>query len=285
MPVHAKIAVIGASSFTGSHFVKYAREAGSHVLEISRPRFDLLRPDEIIQSIKAFKPNSIVNFASASLVAESWKNPSLWFQTNVMSQIKIHESLRSDDYLEKFVQVSTPEVYGSSMFELRENTNYNPTTPYATSRAACDLSLMNYFKQYEFPVVFTRSANVYGNNQRNRIIPIAAHLIKHNEPIPLEGGGKSFRCFIHVNDVVSGTWRTLNADAGEIFHFSNGRPLQIYELVQKVAKHLKKEARIKITEERPGKDFCYFLNYMKAKAVLGWYPHIDLEDGLHTCAF
>ena len=102
---------------------------------------------------------------------------------------------------------STPEVYGSTGRNwINEGLVYKPSTPYATSRAACDMHLMNYYEAYNFPVVFTRAANVYGEGQQlYRIIPRTILSCLCNKKMELHGGGESERSFIHINDVVNAT--------------------------------------------------------------------------------
>ena len=107
------------------------------------------------------------------MVGESWINPDQWYQTNVVSLSKLISSLRINNIkLDKFIQFTTPEVYGNTTGLIRENFNFMPTTPYAISRSAGDLHLKAMFDNFDFPVIFTRAANVYGEHQSNyRILP------------------------------------------------------------------------------------------------------------------
>ena len=105
----------------------------------------------------------------------------------------MHDSLRLRSFIEKYIHVSTPEVYGSSNGGwIKENKNYAPTTPYAVSRAACDLHLHSFNKAYDFPVIFTRAANVYGEGQQlYRIITRAILSARTGRSLKLHGGGRS----------------------------------------------------------------------------------------------
>jgi dTDP-glucose 4,6-dehydratase len=96
------------------------------------------------------------------MVAESWLYPDQWYQTNVVANVRLHEGLRKMKNFRKYVHVTTPEVYGTCSGDVKEDAPFNPSTPCAASRAACDLHLMTFFKRYNFPVAFTRAANVYG---------------------------------------------------------------------------------------------------------------------------
>ena len=127
----------------------------------------------------------VANFAAQSMVAESWLTPVHWYQTNVVANVRLHEELRKWDGLKKYLHVTTPEVYGSCSGVVREDAPFNPSTPYAASRAACDLHLMTFFKRYNFPVVFTRAANVYGPGQQlYRIVPRAALFSRLQKKLP-----------------------------------------------------------------------------------------------------
>ena len=140
--------------------------------------------------IKEFRPDYIVNFSAQGMVAQSWENPDQWFQTNGMALMSLADRLKQENYLKRFIQISTPEVYGSCSGHIKEDAALNPSTPYAASKASGDLSLIPYYKNYNFPVVFTRATNVYGAHQQlYRIIPRAVICIKQNKKTQLQGEG------------------------------------------------------------------------------------------------
>ena len=304
-----KILVIGSNSFSGASFVAHALEAGSEVIGVSRShepssvflpyrwisaaaqeRFkfrsiDLnLQLDELMGILDQFKPQYVVNFAAQSMVAESWQNPDHWMMTNVVSTVRLHERLRHCDFLKKYVHISTPEVYGSCSGLVPENAHYNPSTPYAVSRAAADMSLATFFRNYKFPVCFTRAANVFGPGQQlYRIIPRAILFCLTGKRLQLHGGGNSVRSFIHIKDVAEGTLRVMrSAPAGEIYHFSTTRNISIRQVVELITKRLgvNFEEAVEIVGERPGKDAAYLLDSTKAKKTLGWEDKISLEQGI-----
>lgn len=304
-----KILVIGSNSFSGASFVAHALEAGAEVIGVSRSKepspvflpyrwlsaeaqqrfkfhsIDLnLQLDVLMGILDQFRPQYVVNFAAQSMVAESWQNPDHWMMTNVVSTVKLHEILRRCDFLKKYVHISTPEVYGSCSGLAPESTHYNPSTPYAVSRAAADMSLMTFFKNYKFPVCFTRAANVFGPGQQlYRIIPRAILFCLTGQKLQLHGGGHSVRSFIHMRDVAEGTLRVMrNAPAGEIYHFSTTRNISVRQVVELITGKLgvKFEEAVEIVGERPGKDAAYLLDSAKAKATLGWTDKISLEEGV-----
>lgn len=304
-----KILVIGSNSFSGSSFVAHALETGATVIGTSRSTepnavflpYRLIDPavqsryrfeqldinsdlDALMAIIEKFKPEYVVNFAAQSMVAESWQYPDHWMMTNVVSTVRLHERLRKCEFLKKYVHISTPEVYGSCYGLVPENTVYNPSTPYAVSRAAADMNLMTYFKQYKFPVVFTRAANVYGSGQQlYRIIPRTILFFLTERKLQLHGGGHSVRSFIHIKDVSEGTLQVMrSAQPGEIFHLSTSRNISIREVVELIAARLGVafDELVEVVGDRPGKDSAYLLDSTKARTTLGWQDRVTMEQGI-----
>ena len=302
-----KFLVIGSNSFSGAQFIDYLLENNQRVMGVSRS--EKLNPvflpytsshnlsnyqfhqidintdlDKLLGLLKQFKPEYIVNFAAQGMVAQSWKTPEHWYQTNVVSQVKLHDSLRNLDFIKKYVHVTTPEVYGSTDGWVTENFNFNPSTPYAVSRAACDLHLMSFFKAYQFPVVFTRAANVYGSGQQlYRIIPRAMLYARLGKKMQLDGGGKSFRSFIHMRDVSDATFKiALAGRVGETYHISTRDYLSIRALVEKIARltNVQFSELAEVTGDRLGKDQAYLLESKKLRDELGWVDKISLDVGL-----
>lgn len=214
---------MGSNSFSGAYFVKYLIDHGHEVLGLSRSvepnrallpykweaakgnftfhQIDINRQlGDLVRITKEFQPEYLVNFSAQGMVAQSWDTPEHWYQTNVVSQVKLHNELRKLAFLKKYVHVSTPEAYGSTNGWIKESFQFAPSTPYAVSRAACDLHLMSFFKAYQFPVCFTRSANVYGPGQQlYRIIPRAMLYSRLGKKMHLHGGG-AFPSFLHPHE-------------------------------------------------------------------------------------
>lgn len=302
------ILVLGSNSFSGAHFVAHCLRLGHYVVGVSRSpepdpvflpyrteiglsgeftfhQLDLnLDSQKISDLIQQEKPTYVVNFASQSMVAESWENPEQWMMTNVVATVRLHENLRNCPFLRTYVHISTPEVYGTCEGLVPEHINYNPSTPYAVSRAAADMSLMSYFRRYSFPVVFTRAANVFGPGQQlYRIIPRTILSFLTGQKLPLHGGGHSVRSFIHIGDVSDGTYRAMQQGRhGEAYHLSTTRNISIRGIVEMLAERLDVnfEDAVAIADDRPGKDAAYLLDSSKARTDLGWEPHTTLEDGL-----
>lgn len=305
-----KIAVIGSNSFSGASFVGHCLSEGLQILGISRSKepidaflpykwenvkkfknlfrfeqLDLNRDtDRIVEVIKNFHSDYVVNFAAQSMVAQSWEHPEHWYQTNVIGNVKLHDKLRHFNFLKKYIHVSTPEVYGNCRGKITESEPFAPSTPYAASRAACDLHLMTYLKQYKFPVVFTRAANVYGPGQQlYRIIPRTILYIKFKKKIPLHGGGQAVRSFIHIKDVADATLKiSRKGDLGEAYHIATDTHISIRQLVEMICRIMKVKFNdfVDIVDERPGKDAAYILDSAKLRQELGWNDQVGLEAGI-----
>ena len=300
--------VIGSNSFSGAHFVRHLIEQGHEVLGVSRSEEpdDVFLPykwlpdwkerfrfeqidlnhdlDRLMDLVHSHRPSHVVNFAAQGMVAQSWDIPEHWYQTNVVAQVRLHDRLRKLDFLEKYVHVSTPEVYGSTDGPVVENFEFAPSTPYAVSRAACDLHLLTFYDAYRFPVVFTRAANVYGPGQQlYRIIPRAMLSCRLGRRLPLHGGGGSVRSFIHIQDVSTATLMlALHGEPGESYHLSSPETTTIRDLVDRICCLTGVDFGVVIDEvpDRMGKDQSYLLDSGRIREQFGWTDQISLRDGL-----
>jgi len=303
-----RFVVIGSNSFSGSHFIQHLLRQNHEVIGVSRSeeinsvflpfRWQKTEPEKyrfcqldlnldlqaLMQTINDFQPEYVVNFAAQGMVAQSWETPDHWYQTNVVAQVKFHDQLRKCRFFKKYVHVTTPEVYGNTEGWIDENFIFSPSTPYAVSRASCDMHLMSFFKAYQFPVVFTRAANVYGPGQQlYRIIPRTILFAKTGKKLQLHGGGHSVRSFIHINDVVDATLRVAERGIpGETYHISTRETVSIRGLVEQicVSMDIPFKEFVEVADERLGKDEAYLLNSQKIRNELGWTDQITLESGV-----
>ena len=307
--MNERIAIIGSNSFSGASFARHCLEERLEVLGASRSaepapcflpyrwlepahqqRFHFVQSDlnhdlpRLMATLDEFQPAWVVNFAAQGMVAQSWQQPGDWYQTNVVANVLFHDRLRQARWLRKYVHVGTPEVYGNTTGRIDESAPFNPSTPYAASRAACDLHLQTFLQHHGFPVVWTRSANVYGPGQQlYRIVPRTILFIKLGRKLSLHGGGYSVRSFIHIRDVAAATLAAARqASAGDVYHLSTARFVTIRELVEMICQAMgaRFSDTVEATEERPGKDAAYLLDSTRAHERLGWHDTISLEDGI-----
>ena len=303
-----KILVIGSNSFAGSDFIDYLLNKNFKVYGVSRNKEiknEHLRYKErkklknftfykinlnikkdinkLIKIIKKQKIQYITNFAAQGMVAESWINPQDWYLTNVVSNSILIKEL-SKLKIKKYLNFSTPEVYGNTSSLIKEGNIFAPTTPYAISRSAQDFNLLAYYKTYNFPVVFTRAANIYGPYQQSyRIIPKIIISILTNKKIPIHGKGNTLRSFIYMPDVSRALYKILldKKNLGETFHISSKRFISILELTKLINQLMNvKNKNTYHVNERDGKDLKYTLNSNKIRNNYSWSEKTNLEEGI-----
>ncbi len=306
--IQKKIIVIGSNSFSAGSLISFLLTKNAKVFGISRSninkknflrfnsksknfkffKYDLNKNiNEILYLIKRIKPEIIINYASQSMVGQSWKNSSDWFYTNSYNTVKFYEALTTIDLKFKLIHVSTPEIYGNLEKNISETKIYNPTTPYAVSRVTADqyLDILNRRKKIFYCSI--RASNVYGEYQRlYRIIPKTIFSILKNQKLSLDGGGFSKRNFIHIDDVTAATYKIMNkGKSGEIYHISGSDIISIRDLVKQICKimNYKFSKLVKIGPERPGKDKFYNISSKKLNDQMNWRPKISLDKGINRC--
>lgn len=305
-----RLAVLGSNSFAGSQFVNAALDANYQILGINRSaeQHSMFLPyhfhhnklaytfrqldinhdfSELFALLQSWQPEVIVDFAGQGMVAESWQQPQQWYQTNIVAKVRIHQFLADKPWLKRYIRISTPEVYGSCEHLIDETAAFNPSTPYAVSHASIDMSLMAYYRQYDFPVIFTRFSNFYGSGQQlYRIIPRTIIYAKQQKVLDLHGGGKATRAFIHGQDVADAILTCIDKGAlGQTYHFSTDDFVTIKELVENIHRQMgvDSSALSRVTQDRPGKDLKYLMSDSKAREELAWKPRVQLDEGIAQC--
>ena len=299
--------VLGSNAFSGQDFVDLLLDdPNAEVIGVSRspeyPSFrlryagrrDLSRyrfrqldmngdMTELLALMDEWQPEYIVNFAAQSEVGPSWEHPEHWFETNTVALSKLVNHLRRRDYLRRYLHVSSPEAYGNCVGTVTEETRDNPSTPYAASKAAADMVISVYQKQYGFPALYVRATNVYGARQQLfKIIPRTAIYVKLGRRIPLHGGGKAVKSYIHVRDVSAGELAILHKGRiGERYHLSPDDGIAVVDVVRGIVERLGRNFAdaAEIVEERPGQDAAYIIDSTKARSELGWRPAMSFAEG------
>lgn len=302
--------VLASNSFTGAHFVDHLlTSTEASVVGVSRspeydpaflpyrygkevdPRFafhqlDVNRDlDAILKLADATRPDLVVNFAAQGEVRNSWNWPEEWYETNCLSVARLSEALRQRDYVKRYLSISTPEVYGNTGLDTVENETYRPSTPYAVSKLAGDLHLQAMQRRFGFPVVFTRSANLYGIHQQlYRIIPRAVIYMKIGKKLTLHGGGRTERAFVHARDVANATLLAAErGNPGDVFHLApEGELRSIASVARMICEMMGKsfEDSVELVDENFGQDARFSLDAGKARRELGWRTQVAFEDGV-----
>jgi dTDP-glucose 4,6-dehydratase len=279
---NTQVVGISRSPEKGQLFLPYLRWADG------RFRFCQLdlnhHADEILDVLDRFEPSAIVNFAAQSEVAPSWQHPEHWFQTNVVALARLLNPLKDRPYLKKYVHISSPEVYGTCVGRVTEETPVNPSTPYAASKAAADMFLATLVKNFQFPLVTIRATNVYGAHQQLwKIIPRSAIYLMKGDKISLHGGGTAVKSYIHIRDVSRGELlATEQGRPGTMYHLSPDEGYAVRDVVERICRLMGRDyATSTVTVgERLGQDAAYVIDSTRAREELGWRPTVDLDEGL-----
>lgn len=224
----------------------------------------------------------VVNFAAETHVDRSLLSPQAFIDTDVKgTQVLLEEARRVG--VERFLQVSTDEVYGSiAAGSFSEDAPLSPSSPYSASKAAADLMALAYFVTYQVPVLITRGSNTYGAYQfPEKLIPLFITNVLEDHPLPLYGDGLQVRDWIHVEDHCQAILTVLeNGKPGEAYNVAAGEERTNLEVTRLILKHLgKSEALIRRVADRPGHDRRYSLDCSRIRS-LGWAPARQFESGL-----
>ena len=193
-------------------------------------------------------------------------------------------NLLKDIPIKKYVHISSPEVYGTCVGTVKEEAPLNPSTPYAASKAAGDLSLFTFYKNFNFPLVMIRATNVYGPYQQLfKIIPRSILSLKGQKKIALHGGGTAIKSYIHIRDVSQGELLAMeHGRPGEIYHFSPDQGISVKEVVQAICDRMGAsfDQMTEMAAERLGQDKAYVIDSSKARKEFNWRPRISFEEGV-----
>ena len=230
------------------------------------------------------RPDAIVSFAAqgegaASFGSDAWR----FYQTNCVTLARLVEALRSRDYMRRFVQISTSELYGSCESPVAEDAPIRATSPYAISKAAFDAHLQVMHRVHGFPMQIVRPSNcLTAGMQLHRIIPRAMIAARYGRRLSLQGGGAARKSYLDSHDLARAVMCVLErGQVGEVYNCGPDEPISIRSLVEKCADACDVPMRMFVDETpaRVGEDSVYWLSSDKIKA-LGWTQTVPLGEGL-----
>jgi len=238
-----------------------------------------------------YKPVTIFNLAAETHVDRSIENPKNFIQSNIVGVFNLLECFKdySKKYKSKLIHISTDEVYGDILSgRSSENYPYQPSSPYAASKAASDHLVSSYIRTYKVPAIVTNCSNNYGPKQHpEKLIPKLIYNIINNKPLPIYGKGKNSREWIYVKDHCEALLKvSLKGKVGEFYNIGSNKNLDNLqvskELINISKKILKvgKKVKILFVKDRPGHDIRYALNSNKIKNKLGWRPRTNFRQGI-----
>ncbi len=300
-----KILVTGGSGFIGSNFIRsfMQRNPDFEIVNLDKLTYagrkenlkdlegnknytfiqgDICFPKEVEKAMK--ECDSVVNFAAESHVDKSIENSDDFAKSNFFGVKVLCDQARKQG-IEKFVQISTDEVYGQiAEGSFTETSPLKPRNPYSASKAGGELLAMSYYTTYDLPVIVTRSSNNYGPYQfPEKVVPLFITNLLQDKKVPLYGEGKNVRDWLYVEDNCEAIEQCLKqGKAGSIYNIGGNREMQNIELTRKILAELGKgEEMIERVKDRPGHDLRYSLDSSRIERELGWQPKTVFEEGLH----
>jgi len=303
-----KILVTGGAGFVGSNFIKHTLSTDDSTEIVC---FDLLTYAGRLENLREVRGNSkfrfvqgdirernsletlvkegfdlIVNFAAETHVDRSIVEADSFVLTDAYGTYVLLEAARKFD-VERFVQISTDEVYGSiRQGSFKEDHMLSPSSPYSASKAAGDHMALAFHRTYGLSVVVTRSSNNYGPCQHpEKLIPKLILRALHNQPLSIYADGKQVRDWLYVTDNCEAIELAANeGKSGEIYNVASSEEHMNIEVAKNLLKLLgKPEGLIRFVADRPGHDRRYSLDTAKIRA-LGWKSKVKFEEGLENTA-
>jgi dTDP-glucose 4,6-dehydratase len=240
--------------------------------------------DLLLELLDRERPEIIINFAAQGEGAVSWQHSWRFFETNSMGLARLAEALMARDWLKRFVHIGTSELYGPVDHPATEGAPIVPTSPYAASKAAFDMHLISVHRFLDFPMNIIRPSNAYCPGQLlHRVIPKTVLCGLTGRKLPLHGGGRAEKSYIHARDLARAIHLvTERAPIGRVYNAGPHEPTSIRRVVELTADALGVpfDGLCEVTEDRLGQDSRYWLDSSSIKRDVGWEPEIGWEEGL-----
>ena len=301
-----RILVTGGAGFIGSHLIRRLLASSPHTvvnldalrysanlanLEAvnSHPRYAFIQGDicdqQVVSSVlRMHGIEGVINCAAETHVDRSILDPGSFARTDVVGTgVLLEEARRAG--VQRFLQVSTDEVYGSVEAGLStEEDRLAPRSPYSASKAGGDLLVLSYWTTYQFPVVVTRGSNTYGPNQYpEKFIPLFVTNAIDDQPLPLYGDGRHCRDWLAVEDHCAGIEHAfLHGEPGTVYNVGGGNERENVVVAGQILSYLgKPTSLIRLVTDRPGHDRRYAVDCGRLRR-LGWRPTVPFEEGLRA---
>lgn len=301
------ILVTGGCGFIGSNFVRYLLDAHGdyNIVNLDKltyagnpenleeveghARYHFVKGDicdrpAVEGAVREFGVDAVINFAAETHVDRSIIGPAVFIATNV-SGTNVLLEVAKECRIQRFIQISTDEVYGSlgPKGKFTEMTSLHTNSPYSASKAAADLLVMAYHHTFGLPVVVTRCSNNYGPYQfPEKLIPLIITNALDGKPLPVYGDGLNVRDWLYVKDHCAAIDKVLHHGiVGEIYNIGGNNEWKNIDIVKLLLKKLgKPESLITFVKDRLGHDRRYAIDASKIINELGWKPGVTFEEGL-----
>ena len=297
--------VTGGSGFIGSNFIRHMLESHPTIsitnLDVltyagnpanlkdieNDPRYTFVRGDicdrvVVDDVMDQYHIDTVVHFAAESHVDRSIADGSVFVKTNVLGTFTMLDAALAHG-IERFIHVSTDEVYGSTREgSFVETDNLNPSSPYSSSKAGSDLLALSYWHTHQLPVIVTRCTNNYGPFQYpEKLIPLFVTNLMEGKKVPIYGTGQNIRDWLFVTDHCRAIDFLLeNGLPGEAYNIGGGEEKTNLEITHTILGLLgKDELMIEYVEDRKGHDFRYSLDFSKLREM-GWVPSFSFDEAM-----
>jgi dTDP-glucose 4,6-dehydratase len=306
-----KVIVTGGLGFIGSNLIDLLLKKNFFVINIDKITYSSsfyntrefkrlknyrfikldIKNKKIKEILIKYKPSCIFNLAAETHVDRSIDNPHNFIQSNIVGVYNLLECFRkfSNKYKSKLIHISTDEVYGDILNgRTSETYPYQPSSPYAASKAASDHLVSSYVRTYKIPAIITNCSNNYGPKQHpEKLIPKLIYNILNNKPLPIYGNGSNSREWIYVKDHCEALIKVFQkGKVGEFYNIGSNKNLNNLQVTKNLLKvsnqinHLGNKVKIIFVKDRPGHDLRYALNSNKIKKNLNWYPQTSFKEGI-----
>ena len=310
--VKKRIIVTGGLGFIGSNLIDLLLKKNYQVINVDKityssnfynikefkknKNYKFIRCDisskKLEKIFNRYNPNGIFNLAAETHVDRSIDNPKSFINSNIIGVFNILEIFKKFSKKNKktrLIHISTDEVYGDILFgRTKEDFPYNPSSPYAASKASSDHLVSSYVRTYKIPAIITNCSNNYGPKQHpEKLIPKLIYNILTNKMLPIYGKGKNSREWIYVMDHCEALVKIFKkGKIGNFYNIGSNKNIINIEICKKLLKIAKskvnigKNVKIKFVKDRPGHDIRYALNSNKIINELNWKPKTNFEEGL-----
>jgi len=306
-----KVIVTGGLGFIGSNLIDLLLKKKFFVINIDKEtyssnhynvkefknsnKYKFIKIDICNKKLKSilskYKPVGIFNLAAETHVDRSIDNPDNFIQSNILGVYNLLESFKNFSKINKskLIHISTDEVYGDILTgRSNEKYPYQPSSPYAASKAASDHLVSSYVRTYNLNAVVTNCSNNYGPKQHpEKLIPKLIYNILNNRPLPIYGKGTNSREWIYVKDHCEALIKVfLKGKKGHFYNIGSNKNLNNLDVTKKLLLEAKNlislgnKVQIKFVKDRPGHDLRYALNSNKIKSELGWFPKTSFLKGI-----
>ena len=302
------VIVTGGLGFIGSNLINILNSKNYFVINIDKLTYasnlkninsriknykfykgDINNKNLIKNILNKYNPSIIYNLAAETHVDRSIDGPKNFINSNILGVFNILESIKNYKNKIKLIQISTDEVYGDikKNYKSKENDAYNPSSPYAASKASGDLLIKSYIRTYKLNAIITNCCNNYGPNQYpEKLIPTIIYNLIKNKSIPIYGNGKNIREWIYVKDHCNALIKISKyGKSGENYNIGSGVVFNNIEITKKIISifnnlnnNIVPRNIIYFTKDRPGHDLRYCLDSSKIKRLKKWECTSDFES-------